>query len=192
MLREDEAASRAPVACALPEAPGAIEQEEASSGLQPGPAANRILGPQAPRTRPAPPAAPRSTESLSATRSHAHTHRHRRAARAHTHSVSAGAHPHGARALAARMQGSGGGRGRKELTGGGPTDPLSWGGRGAEHREPEAGAEGDAEETLGKEDNGWDLKGWRGRADDSRGGTPPTPWLRVAGDPWIGPVDQGA
>lgn len=77
---------------------------------------------------------------------------------------------------------------------------TAWaGGRGGEAREPEAGAGGgaeartqrDAEETLGEEDNGWDVKGWRGRASYSRGGDSPNPWLRErAGatsglDPWI-------
>lgn len=95
-----------------------MEQKEASSGLKPGPAANRILGPQAARTRPAPPLAPRRPEPLSATRLQAHTY-----TRAHTLGLP-GAHPQETHTLAARMQGGGRDRGKKEQTGRARTDGL--------------------------------------------------------------------
>lgn len=82
-----------------------MEQKEASPGLQPEPAANRILGPQAARTRPAPPSAPRRPKPLSATRFQAHTHISA-PPRAHTLGLP-GAHPQGAHTLVARMPGVG-------------------------------------------------------------------------------------
>lgn len=160
-----------------------MEQKEASPGLQPEPAANRILGPQAARTRPAPPSAPRRPKPLSATRLQAHTHTHICAAtRAHTRT-------------AWRTPARGAHTGRTPAGGWGWRRPRKEGTDGrCTHRRPELGEEEerpgnlrlrregahrreskrDAEETP--EDNGWAVKGRRGLTGCSRGGNSSNPW----------------
>lgn len=142
-----------------PKAPSAMEQKEASPGLKPEPAANRILGPQAAWTRPAPPSAPRRPEPLSATRLQAHTHISA-PPRAHTLGLP-GAHPQGAHTLAARMQGGVAaaeeGRNRRAVhaqtawargRGGEAREPATAEGGGAQARR-QAGRRGDSGRTTG-------------------------------------------
>lgn len=160
-----------------------MEQKEASPGLQPEPAANRILGPRAARTRPAPPSAPRRPKPLSATRLQALTHISA-PPRAHTLGLLGVAHTRKGRThWSHACRGWGWRRPRKEGTDGRCT-----------HRRPELGEEEerpgnlrlrregahrrenkrDAEETP--EDNGWAVKGRRGLTSCSKGGNSSNPW----------------